>query len=534
MAIDVKKLIEKARADQEAARSAAATAAKEAARNKAEAEVAALSKKQLAYANSLKTSRNNYEAQLKGFAAKMAVRELNKIEEKEFNDILNKYNSVNSTIDAALKKANDILVEARRGKATNETSVKKETSTSTGSGADDARLGIKSKTSGLSGSSGTVDTAKVSGSIKSPEQVAADKAKADAAKKKKSSTVFTEPMTISGQVSTTPTATTAADSENKTLDEVLQLAYKKYNLVDSIFKSDPSLRALLLKAILGPDGKLGTGDEMGVDEWKVELANTDWFKSNADAVQKRGFYQSQYNELLGKIDKNDPNYQAKVDQLNATSTYGRGLAATKRYIEDLAIKQGAVLSPEAALKMAQEIYDLGNENNASLINSYVRSNIKYVPGTLLGGQAGQDLAALKQTAAANGIDFDKAFGGNITGWLQKIDQGESVETYKQIIRNAAKMGLPDKVGALLDKGVDLETIYAPYRNIMASTLEINPQSITLSDPTLRAAIGPDKEQTLYDYERALRKDNRWQYTNNARQETSDAVTKVLQDFGFRG
>jgi hypothetical protein len=69
---------------------------------------------------------------------------------------------------------------------------------------------------------------------------------------------------------------------------------------------------------------------------------------------------------------------------------------------------------------------------------------------------------------------------------------------------------------------------------MSSVLEVNPNSIPLNDPTLRMAIGPDKEMSLYEYQRELRKDNRWQYTNQARTEASDAATTVLKDFGFMG
>ncbi len=69
---------------------------------------------------------------------------------------------------------------------------------------------------------------------------------------------------------------------------------------------------------------------------------------------------------------------------------------------------------------------------------------------------------------------------------------------------------------------------------MASTLEINPATISMTDPTLRAAITPTGEQSLYDYQKALRKDNRWQYTQQANSEVADATQKILQDFGFMG
>jgi hypothetical protein len=48
------------------------------------------------------------------------------------------------------------------------------------------------------------------------------------------------------------------------------------------------------------------------------------------------------------------------------------------------------------------------------------------------------------------------------------------------------------------------------------------------------AIGPDKEMSLFEYKKALRKDPRWQYTENARETVSTGLTQVLRDFGFMG
>ena len=119
-------------------------------------------------------------------------------------------------------------------------------------------------------------------------------------------------------------------------------------------------------------------------------------------------------------------------------------------------------------------------------------------------------------------------------WIQSIEQGEDINTFKQLIRNVAKLGLPDKVSSLVDQGVDLETIYSPYRRQMATLLEVDDDAINLDDPLLRSAIGPDREMSLYDFKRAVRKDPRWQYTDNARQEVSDVALQVLRDFGFQG
>jgi hypothetical protein len=94
------------------------------------------------------------------------------------------------------------------------------------------------------------------------------------------------------------------------------------------------------------------------------------------------------------------------------------------------------------------------------------------------------------------------------------------------------MGMPDNIKKMVADGADLESIYQPYKNRMASILELNPESINMNDATLRSAIGPDKEMPLYEFERALRKDSRWQYTNNARTKASEISARIRRDFGF--
>lgn len=144
--------------------------------------------------------------------------------------------------------------------------------------------------------------------------------------------------------------------------------------------------------------------------------------------------------------------------------------------------------------------------------------------------ASQDLTG---TLQANGLD-KLVTQSQIDTWTNRIRNGEKVDTIKNEIRAMAKTGMPDSVKKLLDAGNDLSTIYSPYKQAMASVLELNPNSIDMNDPTLRSAIGPNGEMPLYDFQNALRKDNRWQYTNNAKTAVADSVTQVLKDFGFMG
>jgi len=184
------------------------------------------------------------------------------------------------------------------------------------------------------------------------------------------------------------------------------------------------------------------------------------------------------------------------------------------------------------LTLLREAYDKGLDLEKNTFNTFLDNKFKF--GATSKGEAGKTISALTKVAAANGLDLQKAFGSQLPGWLSAINKGEAVETYSKIIRDVAKIGMPEKVAKLIDQGVDLDTIYSPYKNLMANTLEINPETITLNDPTLRTAITAENEVPLYQFERQLRQDNRWQYTNQARSEVADAAKKILQDFGFMG
>lgn len=138
---------------------------------------------------------------------------------------------------------------------------------------------------------------------------------------------------------------------------------------------------------------------------------------------------------------------------------------------------------------------------------------------------------LQGAAADNGVTLTP---GQINDFTNRLAHGENIDTIKSTIRDLAGLGQPDSVKNLLKQGVDLSTIYSPYKQMMSQILEVNPQTITLNDPTLRSAITPQGEMSLYDYQNALRKDPRWQYTNNAKTAVSDSVSQVLKDFGFMG
>jgi hypothetical protein len=333
----------------------------------------------------------------------------------------------------------------------------------------------------------------------------------------------------------TKTATGVED-----INAIYTLAKSKYGNVDSIFLYDPELKQLLIEAVGDP---ATAKDDMDPTEFGRRLGASDWAIRNGSTYAKRDAQRRQYDETLAKYnqqleladtqEKKDA-ILSKIGQLKDNSDYAKGLASAKAFIEASASGLTGTMSPERLDSFVKRMYDSGNDRDANIINRELAALISYKPGTQLGGSIGGDLTTLRATARANGFDLDTSFGSSINDWLQRLAKGESIETFKNTIRGAAKLGLPDKVSNLLDQGLDLKDIYDPYKKVMASVLEVAPDAISLDDKTLRMAIGPEKEMSLYDFQRMLRKDPRWQYTNNAREEASNGVLDVLRNFGFQG
>ena len=313
--------------------------------------------------------------------------------------------------------------------------------------------------------------------------------------------------------------------------DVFAQAQSKFGGIDEVFKTNDELKKLLIDAING---------KWGIDRFTNELENTKWFKTNAGPIRQRGFYKRQYDALVSELKNDDPNYQSRIDELNRTSEWGRGLEnASETVIEEWTRQYGTPTTEDLITikSIASELYQYANEADAVKIRNLVLAKPKrFSPTAILGGDQGENISSLKAVAAANGLNLDKDFATSIQTWLDRLAKGESIETIKSIIRNTAKTtwNVNDRISGLLDQGVDLDTIYTPYKIRMANLLEIAPGTITFDDLASKGIIGGKEEKNLYDFEKELRKDARWQYTGNAREEVSNSVLGILKDFGFQG
>ena len=153
------------------------------------------------------------------------------------------------------------------------------------------------------------------------------------------------------------------------------------------------------------------------------------------------------------------------------------------------------------------------------------------------GPSGQYFVAIKNLARNNGINLSDSAAAD---YANKINAGIVDEnTVMNTLRESAASAFPqfaDKIKA----GIDLKTLADPYIQSMSRILEIPDSAIDVFDPKVRGALSytmPDGKvgtKSIYDFEKELRQDTRWQYTNNAREDVSNSTIKVLKDFGFMG
>jgi hypothetical protein len=316
------------------------------------------------------------------------------------------------------------------------------------------------------------------------------------------------------------------------LDTLLAKTEFWYDLPDYIFKVDPKLGELLVKAVNeGWDNK----------KFLSSAQLTPWWQKNAGSVREKIISREKYNDLL------------KSGEDVKNTEYGMYLSKQMRSVKAKAKELADVtLTDEQAQSVAQKIYDGNLEDDPLAINALIvpfigRTTSIVGTGTKqtgFGGQALQNYQTLQGIAKANGFSLKDILpnisaitaGGDIeTAVLRGLADGSiDINRVAQDARMLAAQGQPQYVRGLLGQGYDLEAIYAPYRQTMASVLEIQPDQIDLNDPTLRMGITDKGDMNLFDFKKALRQDSRWQYTGGAKEEVSNAALRVLQDFGFQG
>lgn len=269
--------------------------------------------------------------------------------------------------------------------------------------------------------------------------------------------------------------------------------------------------------------------------------------SNADKPKKSGVYVST------QVSSNIPPASTLADYVNTVFQKYKGRDATPTELKDwlpavtaqyksekgkskstikYTYKDGELVSTEYLTANGEDPkLWIENKVKAQVLEGKQDVNTLNIPE----GPSGKYFIALKNVAARNGIMLSDSAA---TDYANSIVAGKVDEdTVYSTIRESAAEAFP----ALADKikaGIDLKTLADPYIQSMSSILEIPDTGIDMFDPKIRSAMAytlPDGKigtKSIYEFEKELRKDPRWQYTNNARNDAASIATTVLKDFGF--
>jgi hypothetical protein len=321
-----------------------------------------------------------------------------------------------------------------------------------------------------------------------------------------------------------PSAPALTDAQQR--EQALDIAAgEDFALPETIFNNVPSLKAILNRYVR---------EDWTPDKLRKAIRDDVWYRKNSAEIKARYVQLYNYRDLV------------ETGQADGSTDYEKQISTLERQIADKARAMGSGIAsdPAALRKAAENMYITNVGIDDAMTTDFIAAAIRPIGSTIAGqattgysGQALKDYQAIQDIARANGFSIKDIVPGGQSEQqvLQGIATGKiDPNRLAQDARKLAAQGQPQYVRDLLGQGYNLDQVFAPYRQTMANLLEINADQIDLNDPTLRTAITDKGDMNVYDFKRTLKADKRWQYTENARQEVSDAAFKVLRDFGFQG
>jgi len=256
----------------------------------------------------------------------------------------------------------------------------------------------------------------------------------------------------------------------------------------------------------------GVAKGWSAERFQAEVRNTKFYKNNAESWRN--------TEIL---------------RLTDPKTYNQQIGSVRDELVAQAEAMGATLTGKALTSAINQVYRLGLKGTqvTKLLSNYIVEH-----DGVLGGAAGTAQQELKALARANGVSYNDNWyttaARNVVGGVR------AAQDYEADIRAQAASAFP-VYAEQIKAGQNVADIASPYVQRMSALLEINSGDIDLFDNQIREALsgidsstGKAKAKSLWQFENDLRKDDRWQYTNNARERTSNVASGILRRWGLSG
>ena len=280
---------------------------------------------------------------------------------------------------------------------------------------------------------------------------------------------------------------------------------QNYGFALAFMNSNPELKHLFNKAV---------SETWTPDKFIAQLRNTKWFKSNSATVR---------NAILQET--SDPaTFQASLDQMSATvrDTYGSMFG-------DMGNDKQMARWARLAVRMGWSQAELVDKITSSV------NYQKMLKKDSLGGTAAEMKAQLDSLGANYGIKLgDQWKARQLAAVMSGDDTIAGVQAKVQEMAMREYKAFADRIAG----GETVTEIADPYISRYAELLEQNPSSVGVDNELIQRAMkqtGPDGKAAsmdLFTFEKEVRKDNRWQYTQNAKQEVSNVTSDLLRSFGM--
>lgn len=285
-----------------------------------------------------------------------------------------------------------------------------------------------------------------------------------------------------------------------TVDELAS----QYGYAATFFFSDGELKRLIEAAVK---------EQWSPAKFQAKFQATKWYRT-------RGADARQWSELKAR----DPAEAAE----RRRTRWGQ--------VRQLASQMGIALSTDKVSRIVDNSLLLGWDDK--LLREAVGAEFKYAANGGTQGESATMEAFIRKTADDFGVPVsDSQVGQWVGGTMAGTHTQDGVVDF---VRDMARSKYPGLNG-YLDKGFTVRQVAEPYVQSYAQILEMPADTVNMTDVRIQRAlqgVAPDKQgampqaQTLYDFERDLRKDPRWRRTKNAKEQMTSTALGVLQDMGI--
>ena len=272
-----------------------------------------------------------------------------------------------------------------------------------------------------------------------------------------------------------------------------------------LFNTVPELKQLMATAI---------GSGLSAEDFADQVHKTKWWATHSDNARQ-----------LAALQVADP------------ATYKQKVGTVVGHINQIIRELGVPVTSQRTMAIANQALVGGLDTDEKWLTREVARSANYAHATSTAGVHGlmaQSVQKLQTMAAAYGQKWTPV--QFLVRAQQMLMGDQTEESYKQTLINQAKSMFPG-FSAQLDAGSTVEDLASPYKQAMGRLLEIDPQAVSLYDPTLRTALQGSattgrQPLAVWQFEDGLRKDPRWDKTDNAKQSYAQAVAKIGADWGY--